>query len=184
MYLSNEQLKGNEITYSTDIWSFGCIIYYLYEKQSPFNDNSIELIKQNIINKEYKHLNNNLQDLLNKIFNNNINISEILLLLNKNKNEYNYKYNPLLLTNYMFKNDVYKEICNKKDIIEDYINIYNKNFDSNIVYLYINLTFINPIIHNEYMYHFNYDWKDIDFKLSVNAKENYELDLEGIIKII
>lgn len=85
MYLSNEQLKGNEITYSTDIWSFGCIIYYLYEKQSPFNDKSIELIKQNIINKEYKHLNNNLQDLLNKIFNNNINISEILLLLNKKK---------------------------------------------------------------------------------------------------
>lgn len=81
----------------------------------------------------------------------------------------------------MFKNDVYKEICNKNDIIEDYINIYNKNFDSNIVYLYINLTFINPILHHEYMYHFNYDWKDIDFKLSVNAKENYELDLEGII---
>ena len=74
--MSPEVLKNeiNLISSKSDIWSLGIIIYYLYFKEYPYNGREYNIIKQIEENKKLKSTNNQeLDDLINKMLNPNIN---------------------------------------------------------------------------------------------------------------
>lgn len=52
-YVSPEILKGNAVHLSTDLWSFGCIIYQMLAGTPPFKGPTEYLIFQKILNGEY-----------------------------------------------------------------------------------------------------------------------------------
>lgn len=53
-YVSPEILKGNAVHFSTDLWSFGCIIYQILVGVPPFRAPTEYLIFQKILNDEYE----------------------------------------------------------------------------------------------------------------------------------
>ena len=72
--MAPEVLKKEIITSKSDIWSLGIIIYYLYFKEYPYNGREYNIIKQIEENKKLKSTNNQeLDDLINKMLNPNIN---------------------------------------------------------------------------------------------------------------
>ena len=69
-----EVLKKEIISSKSDIWSLGIIIYYLYFKEYPYNGREYNIITQIEENKKLKSTNNQeLDDLINKMLNPNIN---------------------------------------------------------------------------------------------------------------
>lgn len=52
-YMSPEVILGKEVTFSTDLWALGCILYQMLTGESPFNDKTQYLIFQNILNLKY-----------------------------------------------------------------------------------------------------------------------------------
>ena len=69
-----EVLKKEIISSKSDIWSLGIIIYYLYFKEYPYTGREYNIIKQIEENKKLKSTNNQeLDDLINKMLNPNIN---------------------------------------------------------------------------------------------------------------
>lgn len=52
LYMAPEVLKGEENTYSSDLWSLGCILYRMYTGSCPFVADNKEHSIQMIINKE------------------------------------------------------------------------------------------------------------------------------------
>lgn len=53
-YLSPEQYKNSDLTIKTDMWNFGCIIYYIYTGTSPFASNTSDTITANVLNGNFK----------------------------------------------------------------------------------------------------------------------------------
>lgn len=53
-YLSPEQYKNSNLTTKTDMWNFGCIIYYIYTGTSPFTSNTSDTITANVLNGNFK----------------------------------------------------------------------------------------------------------------------------------
>jgi len=51
-YMAPEVVKGEDVNYLLDFWSLGIIGYEFLTGNLPFNDDSPELIFQNILNKE------------------------------------------------------------------------------------------------------------------------------------
>lgn len=74
---SPEHLNGREITSYSDVWSFGCILYYIYTGNVPFNDNNIGDLYSNMISGKFYPLickkSDEINGLLSKIFDNNTN---------------------------------------------------------------------------------------------------------------
>jgi serine/threonine protein kinase len=56
IYASPEQLKNERYSYKCDVWSAGCLIYFIYRGSHPFMDskphNTLTLIKKLTENKE------------------------------------------------------------------------------------------------------------------------------------
>lgn len=105
-FYSPEQLNNKRITYQSDIWSFGCVIYYIYTGNSPFNDNTIgELYSHMLTNKYYPLIAKNttsIENILEKIFINDpkkrMKIEDILLELdNIDRNSYFSDDNIMIL---------------------------------------------------------------------------------------
>lgn len=59
-YYSPEVIKGCEYQKSSDIWSMGCIFYYLLTDKSPFYADNLFMLFNNIVNCRYSL--NNIQD--------------------------------------------------------------------------------------------------------------------------
>jgi len=74
--LAPEILKGedNLISYKSDIWSLGVIIYYMLFKEYPYNGNEYHIIKEIESKKPLKTINNNeLDNLIKQMLVENIN---------------------------------------------------------------------------------------------------------------
>ena len=74
--MAPEILRGEEnlISYKSDIWSLGIIIYYMLFKEYPYNGNEYQIIKQIESKKQLKTINNKqLDDLIKKMLVANIN---------------------------------------------------------------------------------------------------------------
>lgn len=52
-YLAPETISHSAVSFKTDVWSFGCIIYCLFYKRTPFEDQSIEQTMKNILSRKY-----------------------------------------------------------------------------------------------------------------------------------
>ncbi|KAK8844481.1 hypothetical protein M9Y10_024341 [Tritrichomonas musculus] len=68
-YASPEQILGEDISYSTDIFSFGLVVYFLFEKDDLFHTNDIDSIIQQIQNNDLPLITNAshyIQDLFEK----------------------------------------------------------------------------------------------------------------------
>lgn len=63
-YFSPEQLLNRETSYESDIWSFGCIIYYIITKKPLLEGTKIEELKSKLLN--IKLESNNKDSLLSK----------------------------------------------------------------------------------------------------------------------
>lgn len=69
-YVSPEILKGNASHLSTDLWSFGCIIYQMLAGCPPFRGATEYLIFQKILNEDYDFPDNfdsRAKDLISKL---------------------------------------------------------------------------------------------------------------------
>lgn len=81
-YTSREELLGKEISKESDIWSFGCVFYYLITGKNTFKGKSIIQTVQNIKNMEYKRFTGRFNDVLNefleKLLNRKLAINEII----------------------------------------------------------------------------------------------------------
>ena len=74
--MAPEILKGEEnlISYKSDIWSLGIIIYYMLFKEYPYNGNEYQIIQQIESKKQLKTINNkDLDDLIKQMLIQNIN---------------------------------------------------------------------------------------------------------------
>ncbi|KAL3275860.1 hypothetical protein HHI36_020601 [Cryptolaemus montrouzieri] len=71
-YVSPEVLHGEETSYSSDLWAFGCIIYQMISGQTPFRAASEYLIFQKITNLDYQfpeEFDQSAKDLVEKLIN-------------------------------------------------------------------------------------------------------------------
>lgn len=150
MYYSNEIINNKEISKYSDIWSFGCVLYYLFTNENPL----LSEIKTN-----------KLPEFYNKIFLNIINskrgkypnINEILTLLLNNSDYYhsiNILYYYIIVEDY--KNPILL-------VLNDYI------IPDDIIYQYI--------INNDCIYLYNYTYiVMIEYLIkSFNSYQNYNL---------
>lgn len=55
-YLSPEVLKNEQLDITTDMWSFGCIIYFICSGNSPFIGDSINAVTAHILSTNYQPL--------------------------------------------------------------------------------------------------------------------------------
>lgn len=58
MYASPNRLKEGEYDKSDDIWSLGCILYYLFSNKQPFYSEDVTVIISNIMSSNYKSIKN------------------------------------------------------------------------------------------------------------------------------
>jgi len=49
LYMAPELIKGEENSYTTDIWALGIILFQMVEGKTPFEGSSDFLIYQNIV---------------------------------------------------------------------------------------------------------------------------------------
>lgn len=145
-YLSPEILNQNEITSSTDVWSFGCILYYIYNKSDYFNGDNKEIIINNITSHQYKKKSIKYSLLIKKCLEINSSkrpsIKEIRYEISNtndndilNKNIFLVIYNSINLTKELFE-----EIINNGEIIDRIIYEYNyKIHDIKTIGFFINL---------------------------------------------
>lgn len=69
-YVSPEVLHGEETSYSSDLWSFGCVIYQMITGLTPFRAPSEYLIFQKITNLDYEfpeNIDEDIKDLIEKL---------------------------------------------------------------------------------------------------------------------
>lgn len=52
-YVSPEQFKGEELSHKSDLWSLGVTFYYLLTSKFPFDGNTLEDIKNSILEKNH-----------------------------------------------------------------------------------------------------------------------------------
>lgn len=147
-YASPEQIIGNNISYTTDIYSFGQLIYFLFEGESMFKNNYfdvdfvIHILNENKYPK-YKNIPKNIQYLFEKCIqiypNNRFTRSKIIKII----------YDEMKLTNYLKQ----YLLCEKIDhitiaeikrfvyeIMIFMVDIYDK-FDNEKAEKYLSLTF-------------------------------------------
>ena len=78
LYSSPESVKNQDYTEKSDIWSFGCVLYELLTLNSAFNGDNPLTVAKNIVELNYKKINQN--DYENKVFI--INLNKTIFLLN------------------------------------------------------------------------------------------------------
>lgn len=66
-YLSPEVIKNKVITKESDVWSIGCVLYFLLSDKNAFNGNSLLEIEKNILECKYEEINKSLKPELNKL---------------------------------------------------------------------------------------------------------------------
>lgn len=70
-YKSPELLKDEEYDVSTDIWSFGCILYYIYTGKPLFPEKNIEKLFEHICSGKYENIkslkSNKCNEIINKL---------------------------------------------------------------------------------------------------------------------
>lgn len=142
MYSSPNRLKNGEYHKSDDIWSLGCILYYLYSNKQPFYYEDLTNVISNILSCNYKPLKNKAKvpEVIKSIV-------SLCLVENMDKrieigkiiSEFESKYLPIELNQEIDLIELYfneENIFNKKEIIlsmsnsESYIlkvlEIYNR----------------------------------------------------------
>lgn len=84
-YMSPETIANKKIDVNSDIWSIGCIFYYILTNKHAFEDESVQKTTERIINNDYLELdckysklyNNLLKKILQVIPSNRITLNEL-----------------------------------------------------------------------------------------------------------
>lgn len=66
-YLSPEIILNEEISEKSDLWSIGCLIYYLLSGKKIFEGETTNEIKLKILRSEYKELDCEFHEILNPL---------------------------------------------------------------------------------------------------------------------
>jgi serine/threonine protein kinase len=56
--MAPEVLEGKEYSFPADIWSLGCILYELITNNAAFFANTLEKLKEKVLNLDYELLDN------------------------------------------------------------------------------------------------------------------------------
>lgn len=141
-----ELLFQEELSNKSDIWSIGCIVYYLFTKKYPFLGNSEDEIKINICNCKY----NNIpiySDLFNNIFireqNNRCNIDFLLNILELNNDNDNTSYLLYIDNSSLRDKNILGCISKNEFLIDQLIYYYHFLYDSKYLFILINLQWIS-----------------------------------------
>lgn len=156
-YMAPELLSENPIINSAnDIWSFGCVIYELLTGISPFNDKSIHVVFDNIINKNYNwpefedcSFCYKIKDLISKIF---VDYDKRIVLEDIKNHQYfdnfNWSDTYLLKNNISINKYVFPENIIDVKSYEHIINLF-KNQNNN----YTKLEYADFVINNNDLLH-------------------------------
>jgi NIMA (never in mitosis gene a)-related kinase len=114
-YVSPEMMKGIQYSFSTDIWSLGCVLYELMTFQQPFGSNIFELLNkiqncsfQPIPDIYSNQLNNVVERMLVEEVENRISLNELILLGFSNETHDQSFYQNLVQENHQLKEEIEK----------------------------------------------------------------------------
>lgn len=147
-YLSPELLSGKYVTYSSDIWSLGCILYEMIYFNIPYNYNYNPLKVENGIINKLLQLNPSKRISLNELeiyLMENLENRNLLTSVVENRKELFLTNTIISLIdqNYTFNKKEYKVIMKHKciDIIQNLIYSYNNNssYRNNILFILIEI---------------------------------------------
>lgn len=155
-FMSPEMICNKEISTSTDIWSLGCLIYYIFgKKQSPFNATNQRRLLYQILSRNFKKLHHETSYFINELMEkilivNPLNRLKIEDIENEINSIYIYIYNAISFCvglNDVKSIDVDKFVIMNPDnvtyLIENNISIVDENRLNNIcdrkgiLYVYI-----------------------------------------------
>lgn len=124
-YLSPEIIKNEYYNESSDIWSSGCLFYYIYYGISPFYNSSLYVMLNNIITPKYQIIENESNENINNLIvnmlkinsNDRIDVNSIINELNNILSESLNENNKLSM------NEIYNALneskCLKYDQLEE-----------------------------------------------------------------
>lgn len=181
IYLSPEMKSRKEIFYSSDMWSFGCVMYYIITKSE------INIINPNynrIMKEEYVEI---IKKLLNKNQYKRMSCKEVKCELNNIINneieEYNKDFITLFIINkYLIipKDFIYQKIINNRIIlvyiINNFITFPSKEYLFLLINLYWNCKKVKSNIIHQFNLLRNDDRNDILYIISKGIKENNRID--------
>lgn len=203
-YLSPEIIKCESYNESSDIWSYGCLIYYVYNGESPFYNSSLFIMLNNIITLQYKltenesnqHINNLILQMLKLNPNERVNIDSIVIQLNSILNKSFHQLSSISMDeidnilnegkclNYdqleeiSQRQSIFKIYIIKIDLLKNIINLYNTTKESKYFYILVNLCLMyNNNLKKYIISRIKCEYKSIDSKIFNGINEGYTLYL-------
>lgn len=169
-YMSPEMLKNEDVDIKTDIWSYGCLMYYILSGKNTFNGKSLLDVQLSITSANYPDLESVFSDQLNQLLKKlllidkkeRLNIEEIISELQRIRD--NAQIDPLPVVRY-----TYEEVnaMSNEEIVTDKVV---QNVLTDVILLY-------QIIHG-----FNNTLSPKLYKLLINVCLNMEISLADILK--
>lgn len=133
-YFSPEIIKALPITSASDMWSFGCIVYYFISGKHAFSDKNMADLKKSILSKSYESLDSKNQSLINLIEKlliiddtKRITSKEVINILQNNRNNYvDFDYiEKKIDNNEMIDDNELSIIKTNKNIVDQLIEKYS-----------------------------------------------------------
>lgn len=105
-YMSPEMIENKECNEKSDIWSIGCILYYLLSNLEIFDGKSIFDIHEKILRNEYELLTCEFKDELNEL------LGKIMKVEIESRLSIDELINEIESINILYNINIYEFICN------------------------------------------------------------------------